>query len=310
VNHWWRAYNEAVNDPKLQLISDSLFRAWFNVMCIASANDGELPALKDLAFTLRLSPTKTAQVLAQLHAAGLLDKTETSFTPHNWGGRQYKTDKPDETAAERMRNYRERKRNAMSTDPSPLRVTDRNVTDDVTDRNTVTVTVPRLQTTDTDTEQKEDTREAALSSAEPRFEVFWSEWPNKVGKPAALKALKSAVKRAPFGEIMDGVASYIRDKPPDRPWLNPATFLNQNRWEDQPAQVAHGRIQETENLSAVARRHAEAGIAFGERPTTPSLCVISRGPDVRLLSQGGSERPGDLRSSDGCGLERIPAGGD
>jgi hypothetical protein len=55
VNHWWRAYNEAVNDPKLQLLSDALFRAWFNVMCIASANGGDLPALKDVAFTLRIA---------------------------------------------------------------------------------------------------------------------------------------------------------------------------------------------------------------------------------------------------------------
>ena len=111
MNHWWRAYNEAVNDPKLQLISDSLFRAWFNLMCIASANDGQLPALDSLAFTLRLKPAKVAQTLTQLHRAGLLDKTETGFAPHNWNGRQYKTDKVDETAAERMARYRERKRN-------------------------------------------------------------------------------------------------------------------------------------------------------------------------------------------------------
>lgn len=94
MNHWWRAYNEAVNDPKLQLLSDSLFRAWFNVMCIASANGGNLPPLKDIAFTLRIQPTKAAQVLAQLHTAGLLDKTETGFIPHNWNGRQYKSDEP------------------------------------------------------------------------------------------------------------------------------------------------------------------------------------------------------------------------
>lgn len=111
MNHWWRAYNEAVNDPKLQLLSDALFRAWFNVMCIASSNDGNLPPLKDIAFTLRIQPTKAAQVLAQLHTAGLLDKTETGFIPHNWNGRQYKSDKTDETAAERMARYRERKRN-------------------------------------------------------------------------------------------------------------------------------------------------------------------------------------------------------
>lgn len=107
MNHWWRAYNEAVNDPKLQLISDSLFRAWFNLMCIASGNDGGLPALKDIAFTLRIAPNKAAQMLAQLHAAGLLDKTETGFTPHNWNGRQYKSD----VSTERVKRFRKRERN-------------------------------------------------------------------------------------------------------------------------------------------------------------------------------------------------------
>jgi hypothetical protein len=110
VNHWWRAYNEAVNDPKLQLLSDALFRAWFNVMCIASANGGDLPALKDVAFTLRIAPAKAAQLLAQLHVAGLLDKTETGFVPHNWNGRQYKSD----VSTDRVKRFRERKRNVSS----------------------------------------------------------------------------------------------------------------------------------------------------------------------------------------------------
>lgn len=111
MNHWWRAYNEAVNDPKLQLISDALFRAWFNLMCIASANGGALPAVGSLAFTLRLKPERVGQILTQLHSAGLLDKTETGFTPHNWNGRQYKSD----VSTERVKRFRETKRNVSST---------------------------------------------------------------------------------------------------------------------------------------------------------------------------------------------------
>jgi hypothetical protein len=36
---------------------------------------------------------------------------------------------------------------------------------------------------------------------------------------------------------MVGLRNYIRDKPPDRSWLNPATFLNQQRFLDAPAPV-------------------------------------------------------------------------
>jgi hypothetical protein len=89
----------------------------------------------------------------------------------------------------------------------------------------------------TETEKKKETREVALSS-DFEFEDFWKLWPNKVGKPAALRAFVSARKRAGLDAIVDGIFAYIRDKPPDRAWLNPATFLNQNRWEDQPATVS------------------------------------------------------------------------
>jgi hypothetical protein len=145
VNHWWRAYNEAVNDPKLQLLSDALFRAWFNVMCIASSNDGNLPALKDIAFTLRIQPTKAAQVLAQLHTAGLLDKTETGFIPHNWNGRQYKSD----VSTDRVKRFRERKGNVSSA---------------------VSETPP--ETEDRNREQNSEPKGSGPASADPRDRLF------------------------------------------------------------------------------------------------------------------------------------------
>lgn len=67
------------------------------------------------------------------------------------------------------------------------------------------------------------------------FERFWSAFPNKVGKPAALKAFQKVARE--IDAILEGVERYIREKPSDRPWLNPSTFLNQRRWEDQPAPV-------------------------------------------------------------------------
>lgn len=68
------------------------------------------------------------------------------------------------------------------------------------------------------------------------FGRFWSIWPHKVGKPAAERAF--AKHSGDIDAIVAGVERYIRDKPPDREWLNPATFLNQERWKDQPAAAA------------------------------------------------------------------------
>lgn len=124
MNHWWRAYNEALHDPKLQLLSDALFRAWFNLMCLASSHGGEIPPLRDVAFALRLAEPKAAGILAQLHAAGLLDKTQAGFVPHNWDGRQFKSDR-DETAASRSKKYRDgKKRHGSVTRDAPRDDTD------------------------------------------------------------------------------------------------------------------------------------------------------------------------------------------
>lgn len=84
-------------------------------------------------------------------------------------------------------------------------------------------------------------REAASKSTETlqQFELFWQAWPNKTGKPVALKAFFKVWQETEA--ILAGVERYIRDKPPDREWLNPATFLNQRRWEDSPALIATAR---------------------------------------------------------------------
>lgn len=71
------------------------------------------------------------------------------------------------------------------------------------------------------------------------FEQFWKAWPHKVGKPAAKRAYAAAIKRRnPHTAIMEGMQVYIATKPPDRPWLNPATFLSQDRFNDEPAPVS------------------------------------------------------------------------
>ena len=70
------------------------------------------------------------------------------------------------------------------------------------------------------------------------FDRFWNVWPNRVGKPAAERSFAKVAGEVEA--IIAGVAAYVRDKPADRPWLNPATFLNQRRWEDAPAALPQG----------------------------------------------------------------------
>lgn len=66
------------------------------------------------------------------------------------------------------------------------------------------------------------------------FEQFWSVFPNKVGKADAVKAFLKAQHRVDFESLMAGLHRYVA-KTDDRPWCNPSTWLNQDRWADEPA---------------------------------------------------------------------------
>ena len=68
------------------------------------------------------------------------------------------------------------------------------------------------------------------------FRDWYEKYPHKVGRAAAEKAFPSALAKAgSIDVLMAGVDAYRRTKPPDRPWCNPATWLNQERWLDRPA---------------------------------------------------------------------------
>ena len=86
------------------------------------------------------------------------------------------------------------------------------------------------------TEGKEEKNETRAERA--AFDRFWAAWPNKVSRPAAVRAFKRHAHE--IDEILAGVKRYIRDKPADRQWKNPATFLNQESWHDRPAPPSGG----------------------------------------------------------------------
>ena len=77
------------------------------------------------------------------------------------------------------------------------------------------------------------------ASAESEFDIgFWPKYPHKTGKPVALRAFIAARRKHELWQILDGLARYVKTKPADRSWLNPATFLNQERYLDAPAAAA------------------------------------------------------------------------
>ena len=99
---------------------------------------------------------------------------------------------------------------------------------------TVTAKVSPKKETSPEPPKEKTTPSNSLGSGASEFDLFWATFPNKVGRRDAEKAFAKAVTRASFDVIMAGLRRYIA-KTDDRPWCNPTTFLNQDRWTDQPA---------------------------------------------------------------------------
>ncbi len=104
MSGWFRAYESALDDPKVQRLPGELFKSWFNILCLACRHNGELPPIADIAFALRKSEATTQETINKLIESELLDKTETGLQPHNWNGRQFKGD----VSTERVKRFRKR----------------------------------------------------------------------------------------------------------------------------------------------------------------------------------------------------------
>lgn len=159
---WFRMYDEMLDEPKVQLLSPELFKAWINILALASRHRGKLPPLSAMAFSLRMSPTEMQSKLDELVLAGLIDvMPDKSLEPHNWSSRQWASD----DSKERVREHRSRKKQST----------------DVTAGNgdvTVTVTPPD---TDTDTETEADNSPpAGLDPAGGRAEPTAIKIPNGI----------------------------------------------------------------------------------------------------------------------------------
>lgn len=81
-----------------------------------------------------------------------------------------------------------------------------------------------------------------------RFDEFWDCVPRKVGKGAARKAWRAAVKKADADEIIAGMVRYFEEQSGKDPKFiaHPATWLNGERWSDEPVKQVANSNRETE----------------------------------------------------------------
>lgn len=112
---------------------------------------------------------------------------------------------------------------------------------------------------------------------ETSFDRFWKAYPSKVGKGLARKAYETAAKKVrkdhidPHAVMLTAVErakASARWKDPTYTIPNPATWLNQERWDDEtcPVVAKAGAAPETASAAAARLRHEQILASLNHAP--------------------------------------------
>lgn len=109
----------------------------------------------------------------------------------------------------------------------------------------------------------------------PGFAEFWAIYPRRQGRGGAVKVWAKAVGKASVQEILDAAARYASDPNRDPQYTAlPATWLNQERWGDDPLPARRGGTRASRAEENFARVEAmkdnpnqDLLAAFGQQQT-------------------------------------------
>lgn len=227
VRPWFRFYVEAFNDRKIRRLTPTQRWIWASVLGAAreSPESGRLFIAEGVPMTRKeladyagvklreIEPALTAMAdlsMVSIDANGLVSVT-------NWDSRQFESD----DVTQRTRDHRERSREQGRNVP-------KNVPGNTPE-------------TETETETERTNGQAAPDDG---FDQFWAVYPRKVSKGQARRAWNAAAKKAAPAEIVNAVESFgSRVANSDPKFIpHPATWLNGERWSDEPDGQTNGIV--------------------------------------------------------------------
>lgn len=228
---------------------------------IDNAPEGSLEGVQPgtIARAAQWTGEKSAFIEA-LTRAGLLDETPDGLQIHDWAERAGNLIERRKGDAERKRRERAGKKNqeeaaeASAGRPPDIRTQSR-VEQSRVEQTRAKRISPPIAPSGGDTAEP-----AAPSLQEKRFAEFWDEYPKKVGKADALKAWKRAKITE---EIFERILQSVRAAKASEQWRrengrfipNPATWINQGRWDDElPQSAGTSDSSSPEGTLAILRR--------------------------------------------------------
>jgi hypothetical protein len=221
------------------------------------AQDGDLSKYtdEDIADAIGWDDDPQQAVDALINSGFIDDDGSGTRTIHDWNdyaGRLIEQRQANRKRSQRAYNEKKRAENGGSTDSGDhstqsLRADHAQTTDRLQEVCGATVpnqTVPNLTLRRTPRSPPQAEGDSA-DLQQRRFDEFWQEYPKKVGKEAARKAWD---KIKPNAELRQKISAAVETATQSEQWRrengrfipNPATWLNQGRWDDEPAVTKPG----------------------------------------------------------------------
>lgn len=134
-------------------------------------------------------------------------------------------------------------------------------------------------------DQMEEASASSKARTSDEFEIWYRLYPHKVQRGTAERAFAAARKIASLDELMAGLRNYLRSKPADCAWRNPATWLNGKGWLDEPAEKPQQRTTgppaRTERSVSDVLGEMAAGTWTGPPQSEPDIPTIETSFDRR-----------------------------
>jgi hypothetical protein len=118
------------------------------------------------------------------------------------------------------------------------------------------------------------------------FEQFWSIYPRKVSRGAALKSYDRALKIAGHDEIMEGLGKYVshlEDNPKEAKYTKHAsTWLNQQCWLDDLGPSLSDKLVSIEAALSLKQRYEKDPAYWGRIYPDSVLKMLNIGPYKKM----------------------------
>ena len=156
AQEWLRLHRRTVNNPKLQRLGLEVVGFWTNCLCL-SDDDGYLPAVSDIAWSMRVTETVTETFLVTLQRNNLITRDDDGrLRLHDWDDHQKRSD----SSTDRVRKFREKRQKHTETQDE----TACNVSETVQSREDTEKNREEKRR-----EEKEEAREKILATPKPEI---------------------------------------------------------------------------------------------------------------------------------------------